>query len=165
MVPYPRIHPPTDTDSSPRPALDHHADSYRYDYRAAKRPIRGAGGSEAHWTPEHIPAEPGTSDSNAVIPRAERSAPSIARTGPRRIRPATWTAFWRTAVEGDRPADVAADLNVSVWAVYKSRGRASQRLRQPAQRIAVVLRQGARSTVADGGAVDSRRPARRAVPR
>jgi RNA polymerase sigma-70 factor (ECF subfamily) len=41
----------------------------------------------------------------------------------------TWTAFWRPAVEGDRPADVAADLHVSVWAVYKSRARMLQRLR------------------------------------
>ena len=41
----------------------------------------------------------------------------------------TWKAFWRSAVEGDRPADVAADLGVSVWAVYKARSRVLQRVR------------------------------------
>jgi RNA polymerase sigma-70 factor (ECF subfamily) len=42
----------------------------------------------------------------------------------------TWQAFWRSAVEGDAPADVAADLGISVWAVYKARSRVLQRLRE-----------------------------------
>jgi RNA polymerase sigma-70 factor (ECF subfamily) len=49
--------------------------------------------------------------------------------------PRTWTAFWRTAVEGDRPADVAADLGVSAWAVYKARSRVLQRLRTELDRL------------------------------
>lgn len=40
-----------------------------------------------------------------------------------------WLAFWRTAVEGDHPADVAEDLGMTVWAVYKAKTRVLQRLR------------------------------------
>lgn len=45
----------------------------------------------------------------------------------------TWIAFWRTAVEGDAPKDVAADMEISVWAVYKARTRVLQRLREEFQ--------------------------------
>ena len=41
-----------------------------------------------------------------------------------------WVSFWRTAIEGDKPEDVAEDLGVSVWAVYKARARVLQRLRK-----------------------------------
>lgn len=42
----------------------------------------------------------------------------------------TWEAFWRTAVEGHVPADVAQSLGISVNAVYKARSRVLSRLRQ-----------------------------------
>ncbi len=41
----------------------------------------------------------------------------------------TWTAFWRVTVEGDAAKDVADDLGISVWAVYKARTRVMTRLR------------------------------------
>ena len=33
----------------------------------------------------------------------------------------TWEAFWRVSVDGQSPADVAADLEMSVAAVYKAK--------------------------------------------
>ncbi len=43
--------------------------------------------------------------------------------------PSTWRAFWLTAVEDRRPADAAAELGISVGAVYVARSRVLARLR------------------------------------
>jgi RNA polymerase sigma-70 factor (ECF subfamily) len=42
----------------------------------------------------------------------------------------TWVAFWRTAVEGQAPRDVAADLGMSAGAVRVAKSRVLHRLRQ-----------------------------------
>jgi RNA polymerase sigma-70 factor (ECF subfamily) len=42
----------------------------------------------------------------------------------------TWQAFWRTAVEGRAPAEVATELRLSVGAVYVARSRVLTRLRR-----------------------------------
>ncbi len=44
--------------------------------------------------------------------------------------PRTWRMFWETTIEGRSPNDVAKDLAVSKWAVYKARARVLQRLKQ-----------------------------------
>lgn len=41
----------------------------------------------------------------------------------------TWTAFWRVVVEKDDAKDVAEDLGVSVWTVYKAKTRVLAKLR------------------------------------
>ena len=47
----------------------------------------------------------------------------------------TWSAFWRTAVLGEKPADVAESLGMSVGSVYVSKNRVIKRLRE---KIAMV---------------------------
>jgi RNA polymerase sigma-70 factor, ECF subfamily len=42
----------------------------------------------------------------------------------------TWQAFWRTTVDGQPPAYVATDLEMSVAAVYTAKSRVLRRLRQ-----------------------------------
>jgi RNA polymerase sigma-70 factor (ECF subfamily) len=42
----------------------------------------------------------------------------------------TWEAFWNTTVDGRPPRDVAADLGMTVLAVYKAKSRVLRRLRQ-----------------------------------
>jgi RNA polymerase sigma-70 factor (ECF subfamily) len=42
----------------------------------------------------------------------------------------TWDAFWRTTVDGQPPAYVAEDLQMSVPAVYMAKSRVLRRLRQ-----------------------------------
>lgn len=42
----------------------------------------------------------------------------------------TWQAFWETSVQGRSAADVAAQLNLSLAAVYKAASRVRQSLRQ-----------------------------------
>jgi RNA polymerase sigma-70 factor (ECF subfamily) len=42
----------------------------------------------------------------------------------------TWQAFWRAAVEGQSPANIAADLGVTPAAVRKAKSRVLHRLRE-----------------------------------
>ena len=42
----------------------------------------------------------------------------------------TWQAFWRTAVDGDRAADVAQNLDMSVPAVLMAKGRVMNRIKE-----------------------------------
>jgi RNA polymerase sigma-70 factor (ECF subfamily) len=47
-----------------------------------------------------------------------------------RFQPATWKAFWRTAVDGASGKVVAAELGLSVAAVYLAKGRVMAALRE-----------------------------------
>jgi RNA polymerase sigma-70 factor (ECF subfamily) len=47
----------------------------------------------------------------------------------------TWQAFWRTAVEGNNPREVGAQLGLSPGAVYVARSRVLARLRQRIQEL------------------------------
>ena len=49
--------------------------------------------------------------------------------------PTTWQAFWRTAVEGRSGAAVAAELGLSVGAVYVARSRVLARLTEQIQQM------------------------------
>jgi RNA polymerase sigma-70 factor (ECF subfamily) len=48
---------------------------------------------------------------------------------------ATWQAFWQTAVEGCAPAEVAAELGLSVGSVYVARSRVLARIRRRVERL------------------------------
>jgi hypothetical protein len=39
------------------------------------------------------------------------------------VQDATWQAFWRTAVDGASPQEVAEDLHIRVTAVYLAKSR------------------------------------------
>jgi RNA polymerase sigma-70 factor (ECF subfamily) len=52
-----------------------------------------------------------------------------------RFAPATWQAFWRTAVEGKSAATVAGELGLSVGAVYVARSRVLARLVEQIQEM------------------------------
>jgi RNA polymerase sigma factor (sigma-70 family) len=47
-----------------------------------------------------------------------------------RFQPATWQAFWRSAVDGASGKAVAAELGLSVAAVYLAKGRVMTALRE-----------------------------------
>jgi RNA polymerase sigma-70 factor (ECF subfamily) len=51
------------------------------------------------------------------------------------FRPATWQAFWRTAVDGVQATDVARDVGLSVGAVYVARSRVLARIRAKVEEI------------------------------
>jgi RNA polymerase sigma-70 factor (ECF subfamily) len=46
------------------------------------------------------------------------------------FRPSTWRAFWECAMTGRQPAEVAAELGLSVDAVYGAKARVLRRLRR-----------------------------------
>lgn len=46
------------------------------------------------------------------------------------FEPNTWSAFWRTSVEGATAAEVGAELKLSVDAVYQAKSRVLRRLRE-----------------------------------
>ena len=47
-----------------------------------------------------------------------------------RYEPGVWAAFWETAVVGRAAAEVAEDLGVTKWAVYKARSRVLRDLKE-----------------------------------
>ena len=47
-----------------------------------------------------------------------------------RVQDATWQAFWETTVDGKSAKDVAAELHMTVAAVYLAKSRVLKRLRQ-----------------------------------
>lgn len=46
------------------------------------------------------------------------------------FEPATWQAFWAVVVEDRKPADVAAELGLSIESVYQAKSRLLRRLRR-----------------------------------
>lgn len=42
----------------------------------------------------------------------------------------TWRTFWRVAVDGQRPAEVADELDMTIHAVYQAKSRVLRRVRQ-----------------------------------
>lgn len=51
------------------------------------------------------------------------------------FQPATWEAFWRTAVGGESIADVARSLGLSVGSVYAARSRVMARLKRKVSQV------------------------------
>ncbi|MBW3540055.1 MAG: sigma-70 family RNA polymerase sigma factor [Planctomycetes bacterium] len=96
--------------------------------RLESRPA-AAGGSDARRLLEQMPelsaVEPPAASAQAgggVVRRALELVQS-------EFEPRSWQAFWRAAVEQQKPVDVAADLGMTVAAVYKAKSRVLRRVR------------------------------------
>lgn len=103
------------------------ADHFR---RVGDRP-QGRGGTEFRQRVENEPA-PFEQPADAGAPRPDEDRGVVHRAAALvegEFEPRTWQAFWRTAVEHAAPSDVAADLGISVNAVYKAKSRVLRRLR------------------------------------
>ena len=53
------------------------------------------------------------------------------------FRDSTWQAFWRTSVDGEKPAQVARELSLSLGAVYIARSRVMARLRARIEEVRI----------------------------
>ena len=51
------------------------------------------------------------------------------------VQPATWQAFWQTAVEGRNAGEAGKTLGMSAGAVYVARSRVLARLKEEVQRL------------------------------
>lgn len=99
--------------------------------RAAE--AQAVGGTEAMIRMQQIPEEslakiqsddpPSEPLSDAASVR--RQAIALLRES---VDPRSWRMFWETTIETRDPADVAEEMGVSRWAVYKSRARVLHRL-------------------------------------
>lgn len=98
-------------------------------WRAQAQRANAAGGTAAlqllHEMPESV-SEIDSTDGRAELNHLHRRALQLVQA---EFEGCTWIAFWRTAVEGDDPKDVAADMEISVWAIYKAKARVLKRLR------------------------------------
>lgn len=101
-------------------------------YRRRQGRAEARGGTTAQRQMAEVPQSPELSEAS-IQPDAESEA-WLSRRALETIRaefePRTWDAFWRTAVDGRSPADVAAELQMSVPAVYMAKSRVLRRLRQ-----------------------------------
>ena len=92
--------------------------------------VVAVGGSEAQaYLQEFADQEPACDDPSNAASHAGlvRNALELIRD---EYEDRSWQAFWRVAVEGQSPADVASSLGLSVFAVYQIKYRLTQRLRR-----------------------------------
>jgi RNA polymerase sigma-70 factor (ECF subfamily) len=99
------------------------------------RAERAAGGSDAqHRLAELADPRSPEADRDAAAPASPEQVSGLLQRALDRVRSraagTSWQAFWQVTVEGRKPADVAADLGLSVNAVYIASSRILTRLRQ-----------------------------------
>lgn len=90
----------------------------------------GRGGTEALQHLQNLPDQIADDSADHVSQdkrELSRRALDLMRTD---FEERTWQAFWKTAVDGRPGAEVAAELNMSVAAVYMAKSRVLRRLRQ-----------------------------------
>lgn len=97
--------------------------------------LRGSGSTSVQ---ELLEAQPAADPSATALFEAEyrrRVFHWAAESVQGEFTPSTWRAFWLTAVDGQAPAAAAAELKVSVGAVYIARSRVLARLRARIQEL------------------------------
>jgi RNA polymerase sigma-70 factor, ECF subfamily len=99
-------------------------------YRRLGRDVQGVGGSSAQQRLAQLPELQPTHD-EPIPEEAERGLFARALNLIRgEFEERTWTAFWRTTVEGQAAKDVAADLCTTPGAVRVAKSRVLHRLRE-----------------------------------
>ena len=97
--------------------------------------LRGSGSTSVQ---ELLEAQPADDPSATAVFEAEYRR-RVFRWAADEVRgefaPSTWQAFWTTAVDGRAPSDAAAELGLSVGAVYIARSRVLARLRARIQQL------------------------------
>lgn len=101
-------------------------------YRRRLAWVEARGGSTALRQLADVAQPPELSDDSVQADAASRAL--VSKHGLDLIRAEfenrTWSAFWRTTVDGVAPAAVADELGMSLAAVYMAKSRVARRLRQ-----------------------------------
>jgi RNA polymerase sigma-70 factor (ECF subfamily) len=96
-------------------------------FRLLQKQPKASGGTEAHLRLLDI-AEPALPEDTAEdLTGLYHRALELVRS---EFEERTWQAFWRAAVEGHAPTDIAADMGITSAAVRKAKSRVLLRLRQ-----------------------------------
>lgn len=94
--------------------------------RQQKHP-EAQGGTEAHFKLQQIAEAELADDSPEEISALYHRALELVRL---EFEVSTWQAFWRTAVDGQSPAVIAAEMGMTNAAVRKAKSRVLNRLRE-----------------------------------
>jgi RNA polymerase sigma-70 factor (ECF subfamily) len=95
-------------------------------FRLAGGRPRAIGGSDAQSRFAEVACESPPEEEAAEMSGVVGRALELVRTD---FEEKTWTAFWRTTVAGQSPAEVAEAIEMTVGAVYKAKSRVLARLR------------------------------------
>jgi RNA polymerase sigma-70 factor, ECF subfamily len=96
-------------------------------FRRRRDQAEAQGGTDAHIWMQHVAERNLPEDTENDLGDLYVRALELVRS---EFEPRTWTAFWRSALDGHSPADIAADLGVTPAAVRKAKSRVLLRLRQ-----------------------------------
>src|SRR5207248_6771864 len=99
------------------------------------RHARGSGNTETHRLLEQYPASEAGLDAEWEAEWQRRLFDWASTQVQQQVTAATWQAFWRTAVDGLPARQVAADLGLTLAAVYLARSRVVGRLRELMQSV------------------------------
>jgi len=97
------------------------------------------GGTTANIRLQLIPEVPAAQDSEAGNAEIHRLRQRALSRFSELFQDQVWKAFWEVVVQERLPRDVAEDLGVSVWVVYKSKARVLERLRRELEGLAELL--------------------------
>jgi RNA polymerase sigma-70 factor (ECF subfamily) len=96
-------------------------------FRRRENQPQALGGTDAHRRLQEVAEQPLPEDSADDLGGLYRRALELVRG---EFEDKTWQAFWRVAIDGQTPAEIAADLGVTPAAVRKAKSRVLLRLRQ-----------------------------------
>lgn len=109
--------------------------------RGAQR-FRGSGATSVQELLEAHPAEDPSATAIFEHEYKRQLFQSAATAVKGEFAPATWHAFWQTAVENRAPAEVAAELGLSLGSAYVARSRVLARIRRRVQTLGEEFAEG-----------------------
>ena len=99
--------------------------------RRSRGEAQGEGGTHAQQRLAQVPDLPPDGDGSVQEDGALRELVGRGMESVRsEFEPHTWQAFWRHTVDGQSAADVAAELGMTVAAVWKAASRVKKRIRE-----------------------------------